>query len=163
MPMTYPPQQIPGGCMISGMGVPDVDVRFTAPDDLQEELLRHFRPEQLVEQPIGLFNQETYIDYLLGTVDDNLAITHYLMERYPAVDLMCTVFIATDRVQHFYWQQMLDSESPEPLRNAIQDVYRKVDGALANLIDNYPEYKLMLISDHGAGLYNHLININQWL
>jgi predicted AlkP superfamily phosphohydrolase/phosphomutase len=163
MPMTYPPQPVLNGYMISGMGVPDVDVRFTSPEALQDEILLHFSPEQLVEQPISLFNQETYIDYLLQTVDDNLAITKYLLQKYPNTDILCSVFTATDRVQHFYWQQMLDSTSPPNQRSAIESVYRRIDSALANLMESFPSHTFLIISDHGAGPYSHLININRWL
>lgn len=163
MPMTYPPQSIPNGYLISGMGVPDIDVRFTNPNALQDEMLIHFSPEQLVEQPISLFNQETYIDYLLQTVDDNLKITKYLLEKHPNTDLLCSVFTATDRVQHFYWQQMLDSTSPINQRSAIESVYRRIDSVLADLMDSYPSYTFVILSDHGAGSYSHLVNINRWL
>jgi predicted AlkP superfamily phosphohydrolase/phosphomutase len=163
MPMTYPPESIQNGFMISGMGVPDIDVRFTYPEDLQNELLAHFDPDQLVEQPIALFKQDTYIDYLLRTVDDNLEITKYLLDKYPETDLLCTVFTSTDRVQHFYWQQMLDSSSPPVQGAAIESIYRRIDSALSDLMTSYPDHTFVIISDHGAGSYSHLVNINHWL
>jgi predicted AlkP superfamily phosphohydrolase/phosphomutase len=163
MPMTYPPEPIPGGYMVSGLGVPDVDVRFALPDELQRDLLRRFDPEQLVEQPVSLYDPDSFVDYLLRTVDDNLAITNVLLDRFPDTDLLCTVFTATDRVQHFYWRQMAEGMGSERQRTAIERVYRRVDGALGQLIDALPGWDVLVMSDHGAGPYRHLVGMNQWL
>jgi predicted AlkP superfamily phosphohydrolase/phosphomutase len=163
MPMTFPPELIPGGYMVSGMGVPDVDVPFAFPEELQRDLLRRYRAEQLVEQPVSLYDYASFLDYLFQTIDDTLDITNYLLDRWPATDLLCTVFTATDRVQHFYWRQMAERVGPEWQQTAIQRVYRRVDAALQELIDSYPDRTLVIMSDHGAGPYRHLIGVNQWL
>jgi predicted AlkP superfamily phosphohydrolase/phosphomutase len=163
MPMTYPPERIPHGYMVSGLGVPDVDVQFALPEELQPSLLRRFTPEQLVEQPASLYDNDSFLDYLLRSVDNNLAGIHYLLDRYPDTDLLCAVLTATDRVQHFYWRQMTDPEAPPRQRTAIRQVYRRIDDALADLLQRYPERTLMLMSDHGAGPYRHLVGMNSWL
>ena len=163
VPMTYPPESIPGGYMVSGMGVPDVDVQFALPKTLQRDLLRRFKPEQLVEQPVSLYNGDTFLDYLLQSVDDYLQVTNYLLARYPDTDLLCSVLTATDRVQHFYWRQMEDPAAPARQRTAIEQLYRRVDAVLGELIERYPDRTIIVMSDHGSGPYRHLVSMNQWL
>lgn len=163
MPMTYPPEPIPNGYMISGMGVPDVDVRFADPVQLQSDLLKHFSPGQLVERSVARFDGDSYGAYLLQTVDDNLAVLRYLLRRYPDTDLLCGVFIASDRAQHFYWRQMEDPLAPPRQRVMIQEVYMRLDQALGALIAEHPDHTVLVMSDHGAGPYRRLVDLNQWL
>jgi predicted AlkP superfamily phosphohydrolase/phosphomutase len=162
MPMTYPPDEIPNGFVLSGMGVPDVDVRFATPEEFRLDLLDRFRPDQLIEQPISLFDAESYLDYLIQSIDDNLAINLYLLDHYT-IDLLATVFFATDRVQHFYWNQMVHDSKSDNQKNAIFQVYQYADKAIKVIMDRYPDYTLMIMSDHGAGPYRSLISLNQWL
>ena len=163
MPMTYPPEPIPNGYMISGMGVPDIDVHFAEPAQLQDDLLKHFTSDQLVEKSVTRFNEESYGEYLLQTVDNNLAVLRYLLHRYPNTNLLCGVFIASDRAQHFYWRQMEDPSAPPRQRTMIREVYVRLDQALGALIAEYPDYTVLVMSDHGAGPYYRLIDLNQWL
>ena len=163
MPMTYPPDPIPNGYMVSGMGVPDVDVVFTSPPALQGDLLQEFGPTQLVEQSAAEFDGDTYGDYLLQTIDDNLEAMRYLLHTHPDTDLLCGVFIASDRAQHFYWQQMEDPSAPPGQHNLIQRVYQRLDRAVGALMADFPEYTVVIMSDHGAGPYQKLVDLNQWL
>jgi predicted AlkP superfamily phosphohydrolase/phosphomutase len=148
--------------MISGMGVPDVDVRFADPAQLQDELLKRFTPDQLVERSVAHFG-ENYGEYLLQTVDNHLAVLRHLLRRYPDTNLLCGVFTASDRAQHFYWRQMEDPSAPPRQRTMIQEVYMRLDQALGALIAECPDYTVLVMSDHGAGPYHRLINLNQWL
>ncbi len=163
MPMTYPPEPIPNGYMVSGMGVPDVDVRFADPAELQGDLLKRFRPDQLVERSVARFDGDSYGEYLLQTVDDNLAVLRHLLRRYPDTDVLCGVFIASDRAQHFYWRQMEDLSASPRQRALVREVYMRLDQALGTLIADHPDHTVLVMSDHGAGPYHRLVDLNQWL
>jgi predicted AlkP superfamily phosphohydrolase/phosphomutase len=85
--------------------------------------------------------------------------------------LVTTVFDTTDRVQHMFYRY-LDPTHPanegkdqEVWKDAIAQVYQKVDGLLGKLqsvIDD-PNTVLMVISDHGFTNFRRGININSWL
>lgn len=162
VPLTYPPEPIPGGYMVSGMGVPDVDVDFTWPPLLKKALLVHFRANQLVECT-RFDSPSSHIRYLLRTTDDNLAIVRFLLQRYPETDLLCATFVVPDRVQHYYWSQMEDPFAPEEQRNAIRQVYQRLDVAVGTLLAEHPEHTLIIMSDHGFGPFHRTVSVNNLL
>lgn len=162
MPMTYPPDSIPGGFMVSGMGVPDINVDFTWPTSLKQELLQNFTADQLIERR-SFDSPSSHIRYLLQTIDDNLAVIRFLLNRHPDTDLFCGAFIVSDRVQHHYWQQMQDPSAPEEQRNAIRTVYQRLDAALDTLVTEHPDHVILIVSDHGFGPFSRTVNVNSLL
>lgn len=162
MPMTYPPDSIPGGYMVSGMGVPDIDVEFTWPLDLKEILLGEFEPDQLVERK-RFDDPSSHISYLLRAIDNNLDVIRFLLKRHAGTDMFCGVFTVSDRAQHYYWRQMNDPSAPAQQQNAIRLVYERLDAAVGALIDENPHYSVIIASDHGFGPFHKTISVNALL
>lgn len=100
------------------------------------------------------------------------ATAKYLMSNYPW-DLLVVVFIAIDRVQHFFWHAMeprhyrYHEEGAERYRMAIPDTYKKMDQLVGDILAGLDkEVTVMVISDHGAGPFDDTLpylNLNDWL
>jgi len=176
VPMTYPPEQV-NGVLISGMDAPGTASHFTHPEHLYEELKQalgeytidvHF--EEIVKGAVPrLDDYRAYLDLLCAMVEKRLRATEYLMEKYPW-DLLVTVFVETDRIQHLFWKFM-DPSHPhykrgeaEHLGDAILKVYQKCDAALGSLLDRAGENTdVLIMSDHGAGAGERVFYVRPWL
>ena len=83
--------------------------------------------------------------------------------------LTAVVFDATDRIQHMF-MRYLDPSNPANRgkdttlhANAIQDLYVKMDGLLARVMEHVDEKTLLcVISDHGFKQFKRGVNINTW-
>jgi predicted AlkP superfamily phosphohydrolase/phosphomutase len=85
-------------------------------------------------------------------------------------DLFTAVFMATDQAQHTYWHCQ-DAEQGSALaryRHVIRDVYQRIDQAIGAILgqvlaDSERETTIVILSDHGAGPFSQMINLNRWL
>jgi predicted AlkP superfamily phosphohydrolase/phosphomutase len=169
VPLTFPPEPV-NGFVVSGMGTPSLKAPFTYPSDLKGELLDVFRAEQISEpSPAG----QTHSDYFASleqSIRDKARIMHYVLDRYPDLDLFETVFIETDRVQHFGWHYMDEScpgyaaDAPIALKTAILRCYQELDRVVGELLERLDaDTTLFIVSDHGAGPYRKFVDLNRWL
>jgi predicted AlkP superfamily phosphohydrolase/phosphomutase len=79
--------------------------------------------------------------------------------------------MATDEVQHAFWHCMDAEEGSDDFRykDTILQVYVRLDEAIGKLIEQanqiYSDQKLItiILSDHGAGPFEWMINLNRWL
>jgi predicted AlkP superfamily phosphohydrolase/phosphomutase len=83
--------------------------------------------------------------------------------------LTVVVFDATDRIQHMF-MRYLDESNPANRdkdttehKNAIRDLYVKMDGLLARVMEHVDDATLLcVISDHGFKQFKRGVNINTW-
>lgn len=85
-------------------------------------------------------------------------------------DLFTTVFMATDEAQHTYWhcQDAAQGSPSARYRHVIRDVYQRIDQAIGAILnqtfaDSRRETAIVVLSDHGAGRFSQMINLNRWL
>jgi len=87
--------------------------------------------------------------------------------------LCVCVFDGTDRVQHSFWRY-IDEDHPAhqgqcekqlQRRNAIEDVYERMDALVGKTLDkcNGNKTVFMVISDHGFTSFRYGIDLNRWL
>ena len=85
--------------------------------------------------------------------------------------LCVCVFDGTDRIQHTFWRY-IDKEhpahkdaGPEKVRNAIEQVYQRMDVLAGKAIKqcNDDNTVLMIISDHGFTTFRYGVDLNRWL
>lgn len=160
VPATYPPDQV-NGFVISGMFTPSGVSDFIYPPALQQELNTEFG-DYLFECRFDK-DPEKFLDELIAMVDYRERLSLFLMDTHPC-DFFST-FIASDRVQHFYWKYR-DPEHPDHKRlfNAIERVYERLDQALGSICQKAGvESTIMIVSDHGAGPLNTSFFLNNWL
>ncbi|MBI5903450.1 MAG: alkaline phosphatase family protein [Deltaproteobacteria bacterium] len=161
VPLTYPPDEF-DGFSISGMFTPDGADDFITPPGLKAEI------EGLFGKYMIECRQESdpgaYLKRIVEMMDYREKVCLYLIER-KAWDFFFAVFMATDRVQHFFWKY-LDPRHPEHSRygGAVAEVYIRLDAALGRIIEKAgPDTNVMMVSDHGSGPLNAAFFLNNWL
>jgi predicted AlkP superfamily phosphohydrolase/phosphomutase len=174
VPMTYPPEPV-NGFIIAGLDSPNLDSLFVYPNELRTELLSQF-PDYVIEYPLlGAITPETgptILEKLHEMTEVRLQTAKWLMQK-EQWDLFVVVFIAIDRIHHFFWHAMepchyrYHEPGAEKVRTAIEDIYIKADemvGELLVMVDD--ETDVIIMSDHGAGPFDGTLpylNLNNWL
>lgn len=84
--------------------------------------------------------------------------------------LVVCVFDITDRVQHMFWRYVddghpaLEGKRPDIFKDAISDVYVKMDNMVGRTIKRLgPDDVLLVMSDHGFSSFKRGVNLNSWL
>jgi predicted AlkP superfamily phosphohydrolase/phosphomutase len=169
VPLTSPADSL-DGFMIGGFPHAD-SVGTFFPTELRSELEREASPllfdnygEQL---PPG--REVAELDQLLATLDSKLAVTRHLMKTRDW-DLLWVVFLASDKVHHFYWQYAdslhpaYDPAAPQRLKDAMFEVWAALDRAVGELVaDAGPECTIVILSDHGSGPVRREFRLLNWL
>ena len=52
-----------------------------------------------------------------------------------AWDLLCVVYYAPDRIQHYFWPELTGADGDPDVRRALDANYVALDEALGNLVD----------------------------
>ena len=161
VPVTWPPDAV-DGMVIPGMFTPSFVENAVHPPELQAEIEARFGPCH--ESPKLDPDPHRYLENLLAGVDARCELTLWLMKRRP-LDYFCSVFMESDRVQHFFWGYR-DPAHPlhATLGRAIEAVYERLDAALGRIMAACePDTAMALVSDHGAGPLRRAIFLNKWL
>lgn len=169
VPLTYPPEPV-NGVMVSGLLTPAGAKDATWPPELQKEIQQAI-PEFNFSPP-GMYSRGQDLQFVQSVRALNqttLRVARYLMDRQPW-DFLVSIFMGTDIMSHFMWKHMVTrgASAPEAIRdvlaNAIQDCYRDVDAALAELMQAAGEDTyLIVMSDHGFGEMASYFSVNPWL
>ncbi len=165
VPFTFPPWSV-NGVMVSGLFAPVVGAQTTEPASVYDTI-RRLAPNYVVQPDYDSRAQDPLSDFrkrLLASVDDRLRLAQHFMAAEPW-DLFAVVFTATDQAQHAFWAAMTGADpSLSRFQDAILDVYRRVDAAVGELVAGVDDETLVLImSDHGAGPLEKLVQLNRWL
>jgi len=162
VPISYPADPV-NGFMLAGMDTPGLSSHgFAHPPELRDELGR---------QGIGYIIDVPNLGDLSRKHPDKLPIEVrkmvearsrtilYLMEK--PWDAFMAVFVATDRVQHYYWPKeefSLEKREWAPIR----ETYQLIDSFLGDTLTRMDkDTTLLLVSDHGFGsmlVANRLLN-----
>jgi predicted AlkP superfamily phosphohydrolase/phosphomutase len=173
IPFTYPPEPL-NGFQISGLDTPSDNSPFVHPLALQEELRNHLGTFQHDVRFLGYmstYERRARVLAELEKLDTQWTkAALYLLENHPQ-DVMMFVFMSIDTVQHYFWQYMnpnhfLYDENADPrFRNAVRDVYERLDAATGRIIQRLPaETTVFVVSDHGGGpVADRLIYLNRYL
>ncbi len=156
VPMTFPPEKV-NGFLISGLDTPGLDSGYTWPPELKSEVNDvHFIAVSTVGKSHAQYLQET-----LTGVDKRFELLWRTIDREP-LDFYMWVEMETDAIQHCSWSLMDDPSQPN--HDAILQVYKRIDGHLARLVEALPaDVTMIIMSDHGAGPIVHTIYLDRWL
>jgi predicted AlkP superfamily phosphohydrolase/phosphomutase len=157
IPFTWPAPQI-AGCVLAGFDAADRDQGFTHPAGLLDELREQFGPLVLDYRfPIGS-DGELDLDLVRRAAEQKVEIALWLAERYEP-DLLFAVFMAADHTHHLCW----DDWERRGLESRVAEVYRILDRAAGALADAAGEGDVLVVSDHGGGALDGVVNLNAFL
>jgi predicted AlkP superfamily phosphohydrolase/phosphomutase len=115
----------------------------------------------------GVTSERTFLQQTHDIDRERRSMFFAALDRLRSGSLVC-VFDATDRIQHMFWRY-LDARhpaagQPSEHRDAIQDLYKKNDALVGEIVQRLGEGDLlMVISDHGFSSFRRGINLNAWL
>ena len=158
IPFSGPAPEIEG-CVLAGFDSAESGPGFTYPAGLADELRRRFGGLVLDYRfPIGQ-NGELDLDLVRRAAEQKVEIALWLAERY-GVDLLFAVFMAADHVHHLCW----DDWELRGLESRVADVYRILDRAAGALADAAgADGDVLVVSDHGGGNLEGVVNLNYFL
>jgi len=176
VPLTYPPEPV-NGYMVSGMFTPESAEDSTHPRSLAGELnaaggMPQFRlagrreaetAEDVAASAERLDENAVRFFAALEEMTERLRRTSLRLEDDPW-DLFVAVFMATDRLQHVLWDEVMESDPDSALGRRIGDLYRGIDSAVADLIEAAGEDTVTIVmSDHGFGPCAGSFSMSRWL
>ena len=156
VPMTFPPDEV-NGAMVAGYGAPPGS-RFTEPAGLQDELLRRWPVDDLLDRaPHG--SLPSFLADLVRGLEVQAEALPWAAHQTGA-DCVLAVWPHVDRAQHFFWRYR---DTDHELAGAVDRVYEAMDTATGAVVEAFPDADVLVVSDHGAGpLYGDL-NMGPWL
>lgn len=173
LPMTYPPRKI-NGFMISGFETPSVEVEFTYPRELKQEILRqwpdyNYRSDWKRRTFGGdeLFRRN--IEYIERSFDQGFELARYCGDQY-GWDVMMVQYKLVDNLQHKAWKYLDPATAHRYPRRAevAAHCFEALDRTLGDLIA-YARRKnalILVMSDHGHGSLDGKVQPNlllkQW-
>jgi predicted AlkP superfamily phosphohydrolase/phosphomutase len=173
IPFTYPPEVV-NGFQISGMDTPSEKSAFIHPPALREELEKIVGKLRFDITHLGFMSTNARRAQVLAEmeqVDDQWKrVGLYLLDKHPA-DLMMFTFMSIDTVQHHFWQYMdpqhfmYDATGAEQFKDAILQVYQRLDAAVGKFLERLPdETTVLVVSDHGGGpVSDRVVYLNRFL
>jgi predicted AlkP superfamily phosphohydrolase/phosphomutase len=170
VPYTFPPHAL-NGIMVGGPFAPAVTADLVYPPAFFETL-KSLVPDYFVlpsYDPQAADPMGSFADTLLQDVAQRERVSRHLLQS-EAWDMSMVVFMATDEVQHSFWH-CLEAPDGDPLsryRHVIRNVYARIDQAIGVLIAaaaraGQAEPTVIVLSDHGFGRFQAMINLNHWL
>jgi len=156
MPMTYPPDRLKHGFVISGFDAPGFESDFVYPPQLKEVLQRN----DYVIAPLER-TREAWVKHLFDSFQVQKR-TFLELERTQRWDALVMVFMQLDQAQHLFWHEM-ETQDPQ-FGDTILQFYQEADALLGDVLQELDDdTTLIVVSDHGAGPLRKAVSINQWL
>lgn len=153
VPISYPADKL-NGFMLAGMDAPGVHSKgFCYPAFLYEELVAQNIPYEIDTLNLARlaelhpYELPAQIKSMTGARAQALL---YLMKT-QVWDVVMGVFVATDRVQHFFWHHE-NADVSSPSWKPLRELYQQLDDFLAQVLAQMDSHtNLLIVSDHGFG------------
>ena len=158
IPFTWPAPAV-GRIRRRGFDAAARESGWTHPPELVGELRARFGSLELDNRfPLGPGGRVD-LAQVERAAQQKVEAVRWLIERYDP-ELLFVVFMAADHVQHLCW----DDWEGDPLASPVAETYRILDRALEALLETVPpDGNVMVVSDHGAGALEGVVNLNAWL
>ena len=154
VPGTYPPEPI-NGVMITGLLTPSRSTDFIHPPELREGLADLEIESWWDQLPLTVYSSyvpEKVLEILLERTEAKMKVLHRLM-RERKWDLTMVVLRGTDYIQHYLWRE----------RALIRQLYERIDALIGELMEDYPQATLVILSDHGFQPVERCFYVNNLL
>ncbi|MEN9786138.1 MAG: hypothetical protein RLZZ299_1402 [Pseudomonadota bacterium] len=170
LPLTWPARPI-DGIAVGDMLTPDKDQPgFVHPPSFRATL-DAVAPDYRIDTHLSDREEDIapFLGRLRAMLDGRRAVLRHLAASEPW-DLLCTVHVEMDRMQHCLWH-IFDPEHPHhdarlaaQHEAAILEVYRALDDAIAEAVAMRPgDANVIFVSDHGFGPCRTKVFLNTWL
>jgi predicted AlkP superfamily phosphohydrolase/phosphomutase len=158
VPFTWPAPDV-NGFAIAGLDAAAREDGMTSPRELVDELQSRFGRLLLDHSfPVDRLGRLD-LDLVRRTAAQRIAIVEELVSEHSP-ELLFVVFMAADHVHHLAWPDW-EARGRE---SSVAEVYRILDGALGELLDRLGPYgNVLVVSDHGGGSLDGVVNLNAWL
>jgi predicted AlkP superfamily phosphohydrolase/phosphomutase len=168
VPMTYPPEPLPGGAVVGGMLAPGLQSDFTSPAELRSQLLAAVPQYVLNVERTGLSLRQ-FIGETMQAIAARGAAARWLLAR-DRWDAAVIVFTDTDRLHH-YTLHLLEPRHPRydpaeaaALRPALLAAYQTLDREIGDLLALAgSDATVLVVSDHGFAPCTRRFYANTWL
>lgn len=158
VPQTYPPEKI-DGIMISGMGTPSNKSNFTYPSEFKDILIENDYVIDYEDIFDLITDEKLYMKNIHKMIKKRTELTLNLINNFNW-NLMITVFVATDRVQHFFWNKINNID----LVSEVSNTYLEIDKSLSLILNSIEkDTNILIFSDHGFRRLTHDVFINSYL
>ncbi len=155
VPLSHPTREPRRGVFVPGLGATELE-GATWPRSLAGLIEREAPGYTIDVNSYEHAEPAAFLDAVHRMVDARSLVAEALVRREQPDLFVCT-FVATDRVQHAFWQQSAfpgrdGSRAGWRFAHAIRDVYRRLDESLGRLVHAAgPEATVLVVSDHGFG------------
>jgi predicted AlkP superfamily phosphohydrolase/phosphomutase len=157
VPFTWPAPSV-DGFSLAGLDASARDDGMAFPDGLLAELRSRFGQLELDHRfPLG-DDGVVDLDQVRRAAEQKVALTLWLAERFEP-ELLWVVFMAADHIHHLCWPEW----ELEGSASRVAEVYRILDEAVGALVEHAAGHDVMLVSDHGGGALDGVVNLNAWL
>ena len=158
IPQTYPARET-NGVIISGFVALDLE-KAVYPHKLVEAL-REMDYRIDVDYQNADERKDEFFKDLFYTLKKRRETFLYLLGKVPW-DLFIGVFTGTDRLQHYFWDDYENTDSP--WRQTVLDYYREIDTVIGEMTETMgADTALLMLSDHGFAHLEKEVFINTWL
>jgi predicted AlkP superfamily phosphohydrolase/phosphomutase len=157
VPFTWPAPPL-GGFAIAGMDAWEREDGMTTPPALLDELRDRFG-RLLADHTFPLDASGRFdLDAVRALCAQRVEIVTWLAERDDP-ELLFVVFMAADHVHHLAWPDW----QRRGRDSVVAEVYRILDGAVGALLERVGGENVLVVSDHGGGSLEGVVNLNAWL
>jgi len=158
VPVTFPPQRDVQR-MVSGFLSPGVE-KAAYPDEFRDALLEM---DYRLDPNPKLGHRDDKSEFV-ADANEVLEKRFEAFRRYVRADdwdLFFGVFMSTDRVNHFLFEDYVDDGE---YREEFLDFYERLDGYIGDLREELDDdVTLLVVSDHGFTKLEHEVHLNAWL
>jgi predicted AlkP superfamily phosphohydrolase/phosphomutase len=157
VPYTWPAPPL-AGFAVAGMDAWEREDGMTTPPALLAELRDRFG-RLLADHSFPLDADGRFdLDAVRALCEQRIEIVSWLAERYSP-ELLFVVFMAADHVHHLEWPDW----ERRGRDSVVAEVYRILDGAVGALLERVGGENVLVVSDHGGGSLEGVVNLNAWL
>jgi predicted AlkP superfamily phosphohydrolase/phosphomutase len=171
VPATWPSPKIPAGYVISGLITPNLDLSFTYPENLKDEVYQLVGEYiiDLTEADVGgkEVDKGRVLQKIYEMDSQRFVLTKYFINEKNCDCVMTAVMGCTRMLSLFYrgFNSQNRQYTPDPhYEGALHDYYLWIDKNIGELYQNVPkETVLFIYSGYSAKELQGRINLNEWL
>jgi predicted AlkP superfamily phosphohydrolase/phosphomutase len=158
IPFTWPAPEV-NGFSISGLDASAREDGMTYPADLFDTLQDRFGP-LVLDHAFPIDDKGAIdLDRVRRACEQRVESVLWLSQQFRP-DLLFVVFMSADHIHHLCWPEW----ERDGAKSRVAEVYRLLDEAVGAIVGSTdPERDLMIVSDHGGGSLEGVVNLNAWL